>query len=124
VSKGPTVVNRHHVTGRHPEGSIYIGRRGPIAFREIARGCADGTALGNPRRDRTADNLKAYRCWLWGLLRQGHSGVLAVFDTLTEESRLVCSCAPGPCHGDVVAKAWRWWVDAGRPRSRQALGMG
>lgn len=110
------VVNRHHVKGKHPAGSVYIGRRGPIAFRELARGCADGTILGNPRTDRTRANLDAYRRRLWLMLRQGHQDVLDVFDMLTEESSLVCSCAPGPCHGDVVANAWHAWVEAGRPR--------
>lgn len=116
MSEGPIVVNRHHVKGQHPPGSIYIGRRGNIAFGEIGRGCADGTALGNPRRDRTTANLEAYRRLLWDALRQGKSDVLAVFDQLTEESRLVCSCAPRPCHGDVVARAWRAWRKAGKPR--------
>lgn len=110
------VVNRHRVKGKHPKGSVYIGRRGPIAWREIARGCADGTALGNPRTDRTEANLDAYRRRLWLMLRGGHQDVLDVFGMLTEESVLVCSCKPGPCHGDVVASAWAWWVDAGRPR--------
>jgi hypothetical protein len=113
---GPTVVNRHHVKGSHPEGSFYIGRRGRIAFEEIARGCDDATALGNPRRDRTEGNLRAYRRWLWDALRQGHSGVLSAFDRITEASFLVCSCAPRACHGDIVAKAWRAWAKAGKPR--------
>ncbi len=108
---GPYVVNRHHVKGSHPKGSIYVGRPGPIAWQEVARGCLDGTALCNPDRRRDDGNLARYRRHLWDGLRFGRSDWLALFEQITPETRLVCSCAPRPCHADVIVRAWRWWSE-------------
>ncbi len=123
---GPRVVNRHHyahepgfgpaperqparVLPRLPTPRIYIGR---------------GTPLGNPFR--APDDgpievvLALYRRHLWAKIRANDYDVLTELTTITVAHSIVCSCAPRPCHGDVVVVAWRWCLDHGmlRPRVR------
>lgn len=105
-----SVVNRHHYKGLYPASGVYIyvGRPGRIADEEIERGCLDGTAFGNPYRvgivpeDRI---IRQYKRWLWNRIQ---ADVLKgpLLD-IKDGSILVCSCRPRPCHGDVIADAWR-----------------
>lgn len=101
----PYVVNRHHYrSGKAPNkpplpaDALYIGR---------------GTALGNPVTIQecpdVATNLAAYRRHLWCLLQTGDSATIEMMERISEDTALVCSCAPRPCHGDVVVAAWEWW---------------
>ncbi|MCH9637828.1 MAG: DUF4326 domain-containing protein [Gammaproteobacteria bacterium] len=98
----PQVVNRHwyHKTGV-PSEARYIGR---------------GTVLGNPftvREHGAEEALRRYRRWLWDKIRDGDPAVLAEMREITPDTLLMCSCAPRPCHGDVVARAWKWMHDRG-----------
>ena len=83
--------------------SLYIGR---------------GTPLGNPHSlaeipDVDA-NLAAYRRHLWRLIQARDPKVLEWLGRITQDTALVCSCAPRRCHGDVIVAAWEWW-QAQRP---------
>jgi hypothetical protein len=97
----PYVVNRHHFRGKPlPDPHLYVGR---------------GTPLGNPFKlsdlqpgeDRMVI-LDRYRRWLWEKIRENDAEVLAYFRRIKHETALVCSCAPKPCHADVIVRAWQW----------------
>lgn len=110
----PAVLNRHHLRGKAwPAHCVYIGRPGTLAQRLLRqhRGVLlDGTALGNrfTLAEHGEDALKLYRRWLWGEMGKRDSAARGVLEMLRPEHNLVCSCAPRPCHGDVVLAAWRW----------------
>lgn len=108
----PLVLNRHRYlptpgcgparerTGRErrpplPEPWVYVGR---------------GTPLGNPyRREQHGDAaIGMYRRWLHFQLTSGNELVLAAMRQIEPGSHLVCSCAPKPCHADVIVRAWAW----------------
>lgn len=91
----PTVINRHHYRGgKLPQPWMYIGRPTP---------------LGNPfRHPEHPDALERYRVWLWERIREQDDGVMRMLAEIRAETHLVCSCAPRPCHGDVVVRAWEW----------------
>ena len=101
-SPGPAppaiVVNRR--TARARPGDVYIGRP---------------SRWGNPfvvGRDGTRDQvIERYRRRLWtDLLRRriARSDLAALIG-----KRLVCWCAPAPCHGDVLAAAAAWAAGGG-----------
>ena len=107
----PEVVNRHHWRGRWPAGrALYVGRPGKIARGEMMRGALDGPALGNPYRaaEHGRATLDLYRKHLWRRIQAEDPAVLEALGRIEEGTLLVCSCAPGPCHGDVIVRAWSW----------------
>lgn len=98
----PTVINRHHFKGNPiPEPWMYIGR---------------GSPLGNPYtvREHGERAMEMYRRWLWKRIRAGEPNVMKALRSITPGHHLVCSCAPRPCHGDVVLAAWKWMQGAAR----------
>ena len=100
----PKVINRHHYKDKAlPWPYVYIGR---------------GTPLGNPYTvaEHGMEALELYRRHLWAKIRAGDREALEVLERLTPHHHLVCSCAPRPCHGDVVVRAWRWLQAQGRVR--------
>lgn len=129
----PSVVNRHHFAyvdgvgpppkkkptrGKNylPAPWIYVGRKvhghpgeSPLANPYRPHGAGfDGEAL-------THDGaLELYRRWLWQKIRTNDPRVMLALRSITDETALVCSCAPRPCHADVVAKAWVWLKGQGR----------
>lgn len=93
-----TVVNRRST--RPSPGDVYIGRP---------------SRWGNPfviGRHRTRDQvIQLYRDKLWTDLLAGR---LAIEDLARlAGKRLVCWCAPAPCHGDVLAAAAEWAASGG-----------
>lgn len=99
----PTVINRHHFKGNDdlPKPWLYVGR---------------GTPLGNPYllKDHGEERcLALFRKWLWEKIRQHDKAVLEQLRVITAQHHLVCSCKPGPCHGDVIVQAWKWCVERG-----------
>lgn len=82
------------------------------------RNCVSGTyvgrptPLGNPFRigqDGTRlQVIQKYRRWLYERIMAGDRTVLDALAQLTEDSVLVCSCVPEPCHAEVIEKAWLW----------------
>jgi len=114
------VLNRHHLGDEWPPGAVYIGRASTLSLRLlVGYDRIDGTALGNPYKPGDfpdpAGCLDAYRRYLWRNLwspaRPGIMQALAAIRRLTDPV-LVCSCAPNPCHGDVIAEDWTYLVDA------------
>ena len=99
----PRVVNRHHY--RNDDGEpdhkllptpyLYIGR---------------GTPLGNPYtvKEHGHRALDMYRTHLWYKIKERDKKVLGAMAKITWNMHLVCSCAPRPCHGDVVVTCWTW----------------
>lgn len=99
------VVNRHHRSTGH--AVEYVGR---------------GTPLGNPwavtREVPRPVALARYADWLRRMVRQRDLGVMAELDRLTARARaaaqrgeallLECSCAPAPCHADLIRRALYW----------------
>ncbi len=89
------ILNRHHLQKPWPAGAVYVGR---------------GHPLGNPFRigpdgDR-AEVIEKYRDWLTERIEAGDRAILAALRTLREDTGLVCSCAPAPCHAEVIRDAW------------------
>lgn len=99
----PTVINRHHYKGKPlPEPHFYIGR---------------GTALGNTVSTKAQhgpeEALRRYRLWLLMLIEERDSSVMGALGKIGPNTHLVCSCAPAPCHGDVVLEVWEWLAGKG-----------
>ncbi len=85
---------------------LYIGRANPGAQLEAS-------PLANPYRPRDfggerGTTLSHYRRWLWQQIQAGNQEVLRALAAVNKETVLVCYCAPGPCHGDVVRVAAAW----------------
>jgi hypothetical protein len=85
---------------------LYIGRANRSAQ-------LSASPLANPYRPRDfggkrGATLPHYRRWLWRQIQAGDCQVLQALAAVTEESVLVCYCAPGPCHCDVVRAAAAW----------------
>ena len=96
---------------------MYIGRPSGLSgkiFREHP-GVLDGTALGNPYTvssfENPADCLRAYKRWLWDRVKpraNQNPKMLVALESIGEETVLVCSCKPKPCHGDILMDLWRY----------------
>lgn len=96
-----TVCNRHSMP-KIEFGSlvVYVGR---------------GTPLGNPYYIGTDGNrhtvIKKYRRWLWIQLQDSESKTSKWFQALVCKAKqgtnlyLQCSCAPQPCHADIIKRA-------------------
>lgn len=89
------VLNRKYLPGgRLPAGAVYIGRP---------------SKWGNPfvigRDGDRLEVISQYRQFLWR-----NDRLLADLHELVGR-KLVCHCAPMPCHGDVLWKAAKWWAE-------------
>lgn len=84
-----TVVNRRQTLRRTSD--VYIGRPGPWGNPFIIGADGDRAAV-----------IKKYRAWITGNDRVA----VALRRNLRRirGRRLVCWCAPAPCHGDVLAE--------------------
>ena len=75
------------------------------------------TKWGNPfvigRDGDRARVIAKYRARLWREIRADHIGLDELAALLGK--RLMCWCAPEPCHGDVLAEAARWASEQLRP---------
>lgn len=69
----------------------YIGRGSPLGNKFVIG--RDGCRL---------TVIAKYRTWLKERLLERDSLIETAFRNLTENSKLVCFCAPAPCHGDVI----------------------
>lgn len=88
---------------------LYIGRANGHAQLEAS-------PLANPFKVRDfggqrGATLGDYRRWLWGRIQAGDTAVIEALRTIDEDTVLVCWCAPGPCHGEVVRAAAAWLRD-------------
>ena len=103
-----TVTNKRR--GNPTPRDVYVGRPGPWG---------NPYRLANPHDDRQRQAVLAkYRLWL---TRQVETGRLPLtrLKTLTGK-RLVCWCAPKPCHGDVLAQAADWAAANPEPTAKAA----
>lgn len=97
----PVVVNRHHYQGKPlPAPNLYIGR---------------GTPLGNPYTVEAFGKkaLSLFAVYLWKAVFDRDAAILAALNSIGPSHSLVCSCAPKPCHGDVVLEVWEWLAGKG-----------
>jgi len=102
----PKVVNRHHYRNESgepdhkllPRPWIYIGRG------------KNPSPLANPFKveDHGDTALSLYRTHLWTKIKKRDPKVMRTLAKIQWDTHLVCSCAPRPCHGDVVVTAWDW----------------
>lgn len=94
------VANRHH--GAH---GVYVGRPTPI-------GNPFPRKPGEPR----GATLVRYRRWLWAQLQSDTPARRAMERLLAHarerELTLVCSCAPAPCHAEIIRDALGWMDEA------------
>lgn len=108
----PTLVNRHHfayVDGVGPPPARAPGK----PKRELPEPwiyCGHGSPLGNPFRSATTAEiaLARYRVWLWDRMQRDDARVWLALRSITEDTHLVCSCMPKPCHTETIRDAWEW----------------
>lgn len=89
------VLNKHTATKEDLAGSIYIGR---------------GSPLGNPYiigiHGDLDQVLKMYRTYLVNKLISRDPAIETAMRNLTPDSKIVCFCAPKPCHGNIIEEFW------------------
>lgn len=114
----PVVVNRHRylpTTGVGPGVQARTGRERrpelPAPWMYVGR----GSPLGNPftHQEHGDDALPLYRRWLFEQIRSNNRAVMLALRSIVPGMHLVCSCAPKPCHADVVVRCWAWCVEHG-----------
>jgi Domain of unknown function (DUF4326) len=108
-----------HVRDGWSKKHVYIGR---------ASGSRPASPLANPYRvhnhtkEEHARVCRMYRRWLHTRLQAGDARVWEALRNLRPDSVLACYCAPLPCHGHVIERAWQWAVREGlinpRPYTR------
>ena len=76
-----------------------------------------GSPLGNPYyREPRETSIPKYRQWLWSKLQDPNSKQIQELKRLIEiyknehQLRLLCWCAPRPCHAEVVKRALEWMM--------------
>jgi len=103
-------------------GNVKNGDQGEY----IGRKCYDydESPLANPFRESVYGREKCismYRRWLWGKITSGDEEVTTELARLFQLSlqpegvKLVCWCAPLPCHGDVIKSCLEWIQDSLEP---------
>lgn len=107
----PIVVSRHHFKNKAwPAGALYVGR---------------GTPLGNPfevSENRPPDQaVDLYRNWLQEKIDRRDPAVLTALAGISDETVLVCSCHPKPCHANVIVELRAAWLAHGGIRPHQSL---
>lgn len=85
---------------------LYVGRANRYAG-------LSASPLANPFKvrdfgGRSGATLPHYRRWLWERIRQGDPAVIEALRAIDETTVLVCWCAPGPCHAELVLAAATW----------------
>lgn len=85
---------------------LYVGRANQYAG-------LLASPLANPFKvrdfgGRSGATLPHYRRWLWGRIRRGDPAVIEALRAIDETAVLVCWCAPGPCHAELVLAAAAW----------------
>jgi len=93
------VVNRHHIKSPWPKNYRYVGR---------------GTPLGNPfiigKDGDRKEVISKYELYLREKIETGDPAILSALKELSGDTVLVCSCAPLPCHADVIKKLWNEYI--------------
>ena len=104
------ILNRNNINGPWPDGSLYVGR---------------GTPLGNPfaigENGTREEVIAAYGDWLRRQVADRDPVILTAMAGLHADSKLVCSCAPRPCHAEQIAAVWQEIEAQGGIRPRPAF---
>ncbi len=89
------ILNKHTASPEDLKNSVYIGR---------------GSPLGNPYvvgiHGDLEECLRMYRTYLANKIIARDPAIEVALLNLTPESKIVCFCAPKPCHGNVVEEFW------------------
>ena len=108
------VVNKHTLSPELGFTDIYIGRPSP---------------LGNPYKmngEESRDTVvELYHQWLWNQIKWSRDPDIdhSAFNELIritrlvksgKNVRLVCWCAPSPCHGDIIIRAINWLISTNK----------
>ena len=87
------ILNKYKVEST--KGTIYIGR---------------GSPLGNPfpitKELPRLEAIAKYKVYLIQRILSNNDIIINALRSLKEDSRLLCFCAPAPCHGDVIKEVW------------------
>jgi hypothetical protein len=87
------ILNKYKVEST--KGTTYIGR---------------GSPLGNPfpitKELPRLEAIAKYKIYLIQRILSGNDIIINALRSLKEDSRLLCFCAPAPCHGDVIKQIW------------------
>jgi len=99
------------LTAAFGERWLYIGRENKGAG-------MPASPLANPYKPsdfggQKGATLPHYRRWLWGQIQAGDEAVIESLKAIDDSTVLVCWCAPGPCHGEVVRAAAGWLAGSG-----------
>ena len=78
-----------------PKTAVYVGRPTPWG---------NPFAIGRDGDRKTV--IAKYRRWLWKRMQDGRIDRDRLADLAGKD--LVCHCAPGPCHAQVLARAAKW----------------
>jgi hypothetical protein len=84
---------------------VYIGRAMPNYLLKRSP-LANPVWLGIDTPEERQRVLDQYRPWFIQQLHEGNMAVIDAFNTLKEDSVLVCWCAPKLCHGEVIREKW------------------
>jgi hypothetical protein len=93
------VVNKR----KHVGPGIYIGRPSPLGNPFTAKDYGKGIPVAS-----VEESIKLYEIWLMDQIKTNPSVRKALNEILNQSAKepvnLICWCAPGPCHGDVIKK--------------------
>ncbi len=96
------VLNRHQMQRPWPKTAVYVGRGHPLGNQFVIGRDGDRDAV-----------IEKYRRWLWEQIKAENSVVVDALKALSEDSQLVCSCAPKRCHAEIIRDAWNWMKAGG-----------
>jgi SWI/SNF-related matrix-associated actin-dependent regulator 1 of chromatin subfamily A len=115
----PVVINRHHHKDGYSGGPVYyVGRVGRISSEEILKGAKPLMVLANQFTE--GDVIRSYRRWLYEETKNRRGAVYEAIKSIPCGARLACSCAPRPCHADVIVSAWEWIHDKPKTQAKRA----
>ena len=87
------ILNKYKVEST--KGTTYIGR---------------GSPLGNPfpitKELPRLEAIAKYKVYLIQRILSNNDIILNALKSLTNDSKLLCFCAPAPCHGNIVKDIW------------------
>lgn len=92
------------VNKRSGEKGVYVGRPSALGnpFSHLP-----GTLAEHRVKDRD-EAVFMFGHWILARIREKDQRVMTALRELSEDSVLVCWCAPEPCHAEVIARAWAW----------------
>jgi hypothetical protein len=108
------------LTGRErrpamPEDAVFVGRPSPLGnpYRLDHRTGEVFDAESNRVGFGRVDALRLFRVWLHERLVADDPAVWRALRSIGPATLIVCSCAPKPCHADVIRSAWVWAQNEG-----------